>query len=71
MINISTLHAKILRVSTIVVLAGFTRNIFCTIFLSVSKWVECILMLMFTLVVEICQKDQTCRWQKWAKNLIR
>ena len=26
-------------------------------------------MVLFTHDVKICQKDQRCRWQKWAKNV--
>ena len=34
---------------------------FCTIFLSVLKWVECIPLVMFTYDVTKCKKDQRCR----------
>ena len=37
------------------------RNVFCTVFLIVLKWVECIPMVVFTHDITKCTNDQRYR----------
>ena len=48
---------------------GLHVTFFCTIFLTILKWVEWIPMVMFTYDVTKCKKDQRCHWQKRTKSI--